>query len=168
MIAAFDVHYSTNSCTAAAVVFSTYNDAESVAEYTQFMPVAADYIPSMLSKRELPCILYLLKLIDQTPDVMIVDAYVMLGGKPGLGQHLFEHFNGQIPVIGVAKSIFEGALAAKVFRGTSNQPLYVTATGIDLEEASQKIRLMHGAHRIPTLLKRVDSLSRARAKSILA
>lgn len=114
MIAAFDVHYLEDGrASAAAVLFSDYSDSEPEAVYTKFLTAgAADYIPGELYRRELPCILTLLKQINKTLDEMIVDGYVMLGNKPGLGQHLFESFDGKIPVIGVAKSKFEGSSGA--------------------------------------------------------
>jgi deoxyribonuclease V len=64
------------------------------------------------------------------------------------------------PVVGVAKSRFDGARAVEVYRGGSIRPLYVSAAGLDPEEAAEKIRSMHGRHRVPTLLKRVDRLAR--------
>ncbi|MGD9082790.1 MAG: endonuclease V [Desulfobacterales bacterium] len=165
MIAAFDVHYLENGyASAAAVLFSDYRDAEPVAVYTQFLPVIADYIPGKFYRRELPCILTLLKQSNRAPDEMLVDGYVMLGNRPGLGQHLFNFFDGKIPIVGVAKSKFEGAGGAEVFRGRSINPLYVTSAGVNLHKASERIRTMHGAHRIPTLLKRVDVLAREQAR----
>ena len=164
MIAAFDVHYLQNGyASAAAVLFSDYGDAEPAAEYSQLLPVTADYIPGEFYRRELPCILTLLGQFNKVPDEMVVDGYVMLGNTPGLGQHLFNSFDGKIPVVGVAKSKFEGAGGIEVFRGGSIHPLYVTAAGVDLQKASERIRTMHGDHRIPTLLKRVDALAREQA-----
>jgi deoxyribonuclease V len=161
MIAAFDVHYLEDGrASAAAVLFSDYGDAEPAAVFTQFLPGAADYIPGEFYRRELPCILTLLKQINKALDEMVVDGYVMLGNRPGLGQHLFESFDGKIPVIGVAKSRFEGSSRAEVFRGGSIRPLYITTAGLDQKEASERIRMMHGEHRVPTLLKRVDLLAR--------
>ena len=90
MIAAFDVHYLENRCAAAAILFSDYSDAEPAATYTQLLPRAADYIPGEFFRRELPCILTLLTHITQALDEMIVDGYVMLGNKPGLGMYLFK------------------------------------------------------------------------------
>jgi deoxyribonuclease V len=97
---------------------------------------------------------------------MVVDGYVMLGNKPGLGQHLFKSFDGKIPVVGVAKSKFKGSCGTEIFRGGSVHPLYVTSAGVNLQKASERIRTMHGAHRIPTLLKRVDLLAREKAQQI--
>ena len=66
-----------------------------------------------------------------------------------------------IVVVGVAKTGFEGAgPVAEVLRGTSVKPLYVSAVGIPLDDAVSGVRAMHGAHRIPTLVKRADSLAR--------
>ena len=161
MIAAFDVHYLGNSSASAAVVlFSDYQDSEPAKSYTTTLTKTEEYIPGEFYRRELPCILSLLNQIKEDPDEIVIDGYVMLGDKPGLGWHIFESLNKGIPVIGVAKSEFIGAKAAEVFRGKSTNPLYVTAAGVSLKEASEKIRLMHGPHRIPTLLKCVDLLAR--------
>ena len=167
MIGAFDVHYWKDGCAAAAVLFSDYGDAEPTATYTQFLPRAADYVPGEFYRRELPCILTLLKRINEALEEMVIDGYVMLGNRPGLGQHLFDCFDGKIPVVGVAKSAFRGSSGTKVFRGGSMHPLYVTSAGVDLQKASERIRTMHGAHRIPTLLKWVDLLARKRAQQIV-
>jgi deoxyribonuclease V len=87
---------------------------------------------------------------------------VWLGaGRPGLGAHLYQALGRRTAVVGVAKRRFHGAGdAVPILRGTSQVPLFVTAVGIDLAEAAEGVRRMHGAHRIPTLLKRVDRLSR--------
>jgi deoxyribonuclease V len=168
MIAAFDVYYLENGyASAAAVLFSDYRDAEPSAVYTQLLPGTADYVPGEFYRRELPCILTLLAQFNEFPDEMVVDGYVMLGDRPGLGQHLFNWFDGKIPVVGVAKSKFEGAGGIEVFRGGSMHPLYVTSAGVNLQKASERIRTMHGAHRIPTLLKRVDVLAREQARQFI-
>ncbi len=164
-IAAFDVHYLDNGhASAAAVLFHDYRDAAPAATYTKFLSPVADYIPGEFYRRELPCILALVEQFNEAPDEMIVDGYVMLGNRPGLGQHLFASFDHKIPVIGVAKSKFEGYSGAMVFRGRSKKPLYVTAAGADLPMASERIRMMHGVHRIPTLLKQVDFMARENAR----
>jgi deoxyribonuclease V len=61
----------------------------------------------------------------------------------------------------VAKTRFEGAPAIEVCRGRSTSPLFVTAVGVAPEEVAERVRSMHGAHRVPTLLKRVDRLARS-------
>jgi deoxyribonuclease V len=160
-IAAFDAHYLEDGrASAAAVLFSQYSDGEPEETYTHILPTAAPYVPGRFYRRELPCILVLLGQIKKMPDELVIDGHVMLGDRPGLGRYLFEALDSKIPVIGVAKSGFAEYSGARVFRGESRRPLYVTCAGLDLEEASEKIRLMHGDHRIPTLLKLVDSLAR--------
>jgi deoxyribonuclease V len=47
-----------------------------------------------------------------------------------------------------------------IVRGISRQPLFVTTIGTDVAAAAAAVLGMHGAHRIPTLLKRVDRLAR--------
>jgi deoxyribonuclease V len=161
MLVAFDVHYHDDRrASSAAVLFRAYTDAGAESEYVVTTQVASRYVPGQFYKRELPCILALLHRLHETPDAMIVDGYVMLGDRPGLGYHLFEVFHGSIPVIGVAKSPYRHAGAIEVVRGRSRQPLYVTAGGIDSREAAERIRGMHGPYRIPTLLKRADFLAR--------
>ena len=161
MIGAFDVHYLKDGrASAAAVLFSDYAAPEPAAVYTQIVSKVAGYLPGAFYRRELPCIFTLIKKIPEALDEMLVDGYVMLGETPGLGQHLYESFAGKIPVIGVAKSRFEGASAAEVYRGRSKNPLYVTSAGMELQEASERIRSMHGPYRVPTLLKQVDLSAR--------
>jgi len=167
MIAAFDVQYIEHSCAAAAVIFSSYRDPRPSFIFTKLLPVAADYIPGEFFRRELPCILGLYKTIRQDIDEIIVDGYVTLGDKPGLGRHLFESLDCKIPVIGVAKSKFKNSSGQEVYRGKSKRPLYITSAGINLKEAADRILSMHGAYRIPTLLKQVDILARNEARQAL-
>jgi deoxyribonuclease V len=164
MIAAFDVHYmGEGRACAAAIVFAGYESSQPVAEYTERMPVPASYVPGRLYKRELPCILALAGRIREPLLEIVVDGYATLGNRPGLGQHLFRSLGERTPVIGVAKSPFRGAPAARVLRGRSSRPLFVTSAGMDLREARARIESMHGAHRLPALLKRADFLARSGA-----
>jgi deoxyribonuclease V len=165
IIAAFDVHYLEDGrASGATVLFSGYGDEEPSAVFTRFLPGAADYLPGEFYRRELPSILSLLAQIPRAPAEMIIDGYVMLGERPGLGRHLFDLFGGRIPVIGVAKSKFPGSWGAEVLRGRSIRPLYVTSAGMNRKEASEKIRMMHGPYRIPTLLKRADFAARENSR----
>lgn len=140
-------------------MFSAYGDPEPTGEYTELLPKTAPYVPGEFYRRELPAILALLKKFDRTPDEIIVDGYVQLG--EGLGYHLFESLGGRIPVIGVAKSEYKGSVGIEVFRRMSTRPLYLTAAGMSPAEAAEKIGRMHGKHRIPTLLRRVDRSAHA-------
>jgi deoxyribonuclease V len=160
-ICAFDVHYREDGkASAAAVCFHDFADAVYAKAYQHLMPVPGRYISGEFYLRELPCILELINKMDNPPEVALVDGYVTLGARPGLGRHLYEAGQGQYAVIGVAKSPHLRAQGAEVYRGGSRKPLYVTSAGIDLEIACRSIRRMHGAHRIPTLLQQVDRLAR--------
>jgi deoxyribonuclease V len=162
VIVAVDVDYREAQVVAAAVGFESWTANESVIEVivtTDAPP--APYEPGKFYLRELPHIRAALALIAQPVTAIIVDGYVWLGKSPGLGAHLYDALGQTTPVIGVAKTQFASATAIEVVRGASARPLYVTAAGIDAKMASDHVLAMHGEHRIPTLLRRVDQLARA-------
>jgi len=164
MIAAFDVSYSDKKACAAAVTFDRFDASEPTAEYSASFPVQSDYIPGEFYRRELPPIVALIEKYDIRPDIVVIDGYVFLDGieKPGLGARLYEYLHAKVPVIGVAKNRFKDLPEGfAVYRKGSIKPLYVTSVGIDLERAKQAVISMHGNHRIPAMLKRVDLLSRS-------
>ncbi len=164
MIACVDVDYRNVGAVAACVCFEKFGDGTSVLETAIEISDVEPYEPGQFYRRELPCILAVLKSLPDSPQVVIIDGYVWLGKqKPGLGAHLHQALDKQATVIGVAKTQFSGAEPVElVMRGQSRTPLYVTAAGMDLATAASHIQAMHGPHRIPTLLKRVDQLSRGR------
>lgn len=162
MIAAVDVLYDEDAplARAAMVLFDQFTDAaahdERVREFDEFAP----YVPGRFFERELPC---LLPMLTEVPDlrVVVVDGYVDLGPRgAGLGRHLHDALgHPELEVIGVAKTAFHEADPVEVLRGTSKRPLFVTSTH-DASAAAEHVRTMHGPHRMPTLLKRVDQLTR--------
>ncbi|MGR8979205.1 MAG: endonuclease V [Gammaproteobacteria bacterium] len=164
MIAAFDVHYPEDGgALAAAVVFENFSDRSPCSIYRKRIASVEDYIPGSFYRRELPCILSLLAEIRETIHTVIIDGYVRIGSRPGLGEHLRNSVDFNLQVIGVAKSRFEGSRAEEVLRGNSRRPLYVTSLGFDAKQAADLVLSMHGKNRIPTLLKAVDKMSRAGA-----
>jgi deoxyribonuclease V len=146
------------------VLFRDWKDATPAAEVVHMHHGLAPYEPGSFYKRELPALLPLIERAITLHGVscVIVDGYVDLGEKPGLGCHLFEALGGSMPVIGVAKTRFLSADAIEVHRGGSKNPLFVTARGIDVALAAEGVRSMAGEHRFPRLLKRVDLLARER------
>jgi deoxyribonuclease V len=162
MIAALDVHYDETapSALAAAVVFQDWDDEKPVRAYTVRCNDIASYIPGQFFQRELPCLLAVLREIQEPINVIVIDGYVSLGDKPGLGIHLWEALKRQTAVVGVAKTRFHSASAVEVYRGLSKTPLFVTAVGMEVAEAVAKIMRMAGSHRNPKLLKAVDKLAR--------
>ena len=163
LLAALDVSYrGDGSAVSAAVLFAEWTDATPTAELTALVPSVAEYAPGRFFLRELPCLLAVIDRLDARPRAIVVDGYVFLGPeRPGLGAHLYDALAGSVPVVGVAKRPFRGAFAVPVQRGRSARPLYVTSAGLSAEEAAAHVRAMHGEHRIPTLLRRVDALCRA-------
>jgi deoxyribonuclease V len=162
MILAFDTHYLNDTATTACVCFEKWTDATANREFVEITNKVAPYEPGRFYKRELPCIVSLLKKHNLDPDLIIVDGYVWLDeAEIGLGGHLYRELGEKIPVVGVAKTTFrDHAKVQKVLRGQSQAPLYVSAIGIDLDKAAQRVETMDGNFRVPTLLKRVDQLCR--------
>lgn len=160
-----DVDYRAERVVAACVGFHEWTtDAPELERTLEVEGAPAPYESGQFYRREMPYLLELLGALDITLSLLIIDGFVWLeGGRPGLGAHLSDALGGACPVIGVAKRPYAGAANAQpVLRGASSVPLFVSAIGIDLAEAVQRVTDMHGEHRVPTLLKRVDSLSRGR------
>jgi deoxyribonuclease V len=163
VIAITDVHYRGDAATAACVVAERWSDEAAVEERVVEVAHVEAYRPGAFYERELPCLLAVLGAVRSPIDAVVVDGYVHLDDAcaPGLGAHLHAALGGKLPVIGVAKTAFRGAtFAARVLRGESRAPLFVTAQGMAREEAARLVGAMHGAHRLPTLIGRVDRLAR--------
>jgi deoxyribonuclease V len=168
-ILAVDVDYRANGAFAAGVLFDDWSASTALREVTLPVPSVAEYEPGQFYRRELPCVLALLDALDQStatssPAIVVVDGYVRLGAdrRPGLGQHLFDALAGRVAVVGVAKSRFRDTPPdTEVLRGRSLRPLFVTAAGMSVDDAKTAVLSMAGRHRVPTMLRRVDQLSRA-------
>jgi deoxyribonuclease V len=163
VIAALDVSYGARGAAVACVLFERWTDPVEADARVVLVGDVAAYEPGAFYRRELPCLLAALGALAAPPEIVVVDGYVWLSaeGRPGLGARLHEALGGGTRVVGVAKTSFMGsAFAEPVVRGESARPLYVTAVGVDAASAAGWIRQMHGEHRVPTLLKRVDRLCR--------
>lgn len=141
-------------------MFQNWEDEEPLREYVVPCKEIAPYIPGQFFQRELPCLLATLKVIREPIHIVVIDGYVSLGDKPGLGIHLWEALNRQKVVVGVAKTRFHSVPALEVCRGMAKKPLFVTSAGMECPEAAAKVETMAGPHRNPILLKRVDQLAR--------
>lgn len=122
------------------------------------------YEPGAFYKRELPCLLNALHAITEPVQLLIIDANVWLSDeKMGLGGILYESLQKSIPVIGVSKTKYTGETEKifPVYRGDSQNPLYVSAIGTDPGLAVQLIKDMAGPYRIPTLIKLADTICRS-------
>lgn len=166
MILAVDVQYTNNEAYVAGLMFESWQSEEKSQYYLTKVVGVEEYQPGFFYKRELPCILKLLKEYHLQPSIIIIDGYVYLDGvsSPGLGKYLYDSLNAEIEVIGVAKKPFKD-ISDKfaVYRGKSSKPLYVTTTG-NLLEVKDAVTNMAGKNRFPMLLKEVDRLCRSAAK----
>lgn len=160
MIACLDVDYRDDAAFAAGIVIADWPDANLLDEKVVRVTDVQPYQAGKFFRRELPCLLSILKALPPI-GIAVIDGYVWLDGKPGLGAYLHRALEGRVTVIGVAKTRFgRSSAACELMRGTSTRPLFITASGISAEQAAACIRSMHGHHRIPALLQRVDRLCR--------
>ncbi len=165
MLLALDVHYKENYAKSVGVIFNTTDDTP-VQSLVEIINEVEDYVPGQFFKRELPCLLKVIETVDlSTIEAIIVDGHVYVDNdyKLGLGGYLYEALNKQIPVIGVAKRSFHNTeeVSKEVFKGQSKNPLYVSAIGMDLQKAVTIVSQLHGDHRIPTLLKLLDNITKS-------
>ena len=162
MIYALDVSYYNNTAKVASIGFKNWDDSKASYENISYLKDIAPYKAGAFYKRELPPLLFALNSLDDI-ETIIIDGYVWLEEPKrfGLGMYLYEELERKYPIIGVAKNRFKNTpKKCELFRGESKKPLFITSVGLDLEEAKRVIFNMHGKYRIPTLLKRVDSLTR--------
>jgi deoxyribonuclease V len=169
VIVCLDVDYRDAETVTACVGMSDWSAPAAAFERTRrVLEAPQPYEPGRFYLREMP---HLLAMLEEVVGVhgpitrVVVDGYVWLAtGRPGLGAHLHAAMAagaGAVPVVGVAKTAFrDNDRAIAVLRGQSGRPLYVTAIGCDEAEAARDVASMHGAHRLPTLLARVDRLAR--------
>ncbi|MGG7467638.1 endonuclease V [Chryseobacterium arthrosphaerae] len=165
MIYAFDTYYYEDFANTVCIAFEDWKSEKEVETFIEQTKINSEYESGAFYKRELPCILSLLQKITlKSGDIIIVDGYVTLDneGKSGLGGHLYKALDEKYPVVGIAKNEFTtpDTKRRSVFRGESRTPLFLTAKGIDVDEIKTRVEQMHGAYRMPTLLKRLDQLSR--------
>ena len=157
---AVDVHYLPDGGARAALVMAEdARFARITGEYVVTVDQVSPYRPGHFYERELPAVHAVL--VGHVPGLLVVDGYVDLDphGRPGLGAHAHARFD--VPVIGVAKTAFATAThAVAIRRGSATRSLYVTAVGLDLDQAAELVTAMAGPFRLPDALRRVDALAR--------
>lgn len=124
---------------AAAVLFHDWPAAAPAHDLVQRVENVEPYEPGAFYKRGLPCLLAVLTEAAKLGPLVtvVIDGYVTLdaAGRGGLGRYVFGALGERIPVIGVAKTAFEGAThALPLLRGESRAPLLVTAAGLDAQD----------------------------------
>lgn len=162
---ALDAAYADDHASVAGAFFTDWEAGDALKTMHKRIQVGLHaYEPGQFYKRELPVLMALLCESPLPVSTIIVDGYVWLNAnrdRPGLGARLHDALGSRVPVIGVAKTRFEGDTWSKeILRGESQAPLFVTSVGMPLTDAAAAIGRMHGAHRMPTLLRHADSLAR--------
>ncbi len=162
-----DVHYEDNAQSSTGVVagirFSGIEKNTILSEHTTIVNDIQPYESGQFYKREMPCILALLKQIKQPYDVIVIDGYVYLDGKQqkGLGGYLYDTLEIKKPIVGIAKNKFHAITDEyAVKRGKSKHPLYVTCVDADIKTAIKLVHDLEGEYRLPRIIKDVDKLSR--------
>lgn len=167
-IAFVDVDYKGSAARAACVLTDSWEAKFPLSTYVLDIEAVEPYESGHFYRRELPCILSVLQRLPSLPETVVVDGYVWLSSidRPGLGARLYDALGRSTPVIGIAKTAFKGAessdVVARVLRGASRKPLFITAAGIEVEVAAECVRRMSGKHRIPEIVRIADRLSRSR------
>ena len=165
MILALDVHYRHGGAKAVGLAFRNWSDDAAEQVYMAWIGEVAPYEPGAFYRRELPCLLTVLEQVELSLfSALIVDGFAFLGReKKGLGALLYEATGHRVPVIGVAKSQYHeaSAFALPLHRGESRVPLWITAAGMEVEEALRHVSSMAGAYRLPLLLRQLDQLTRS-------
>ncbi len=163
MLAALDVSYRDEGAVAACVLFRGWSDPAEVSVHVARIPEVASYEPGAFYRRELPCLLAVLGEVQGACEAIVIDGYVWLSDdqRPGLGAHLFRSAGAP----DTDRRRRQDRLRGLELRGAggprgSSRPLFVTAAGVEPAVAAGWIGEMHGAYRLPTLLKRVDRLCR--------
>jgi len=164
MILALDVHYKENYAKVVGVVYDEKN--EHIKKwYIKEINSYVDYIPGKFYKKELPCLTAMLEEVPKgTFELIIIDGYVYVNNELslGLGGYLYHYLDKKIPIIGVAKNYFQNnqETVAKIYRGSSMNPLYISSIGINLLKAAEMVKGMNGPFRIPDTLKQLDMMTK--------
>jgi len=164
MILAIDIHYKETYAKAVCVAFN-WADETPQKVYTDTIAEVAPYVSGEFYKRELPCVLKILEQTNlDTVEAIIVDGHVFVDNdkKYGLGGYLWEALDKKVPIIGVAKKSFihTEEVSKPILRGTSKNPLYVSCIGIEKGVVLEKMKLLHGEHLMPTILKLLDMVTK--------
>ncbi|AZA54793.1 endonuclease V [Chryseobacterium sp. G0201] len=165
MIYAFDTYYYDDYANTICIAFEDWTSEKETEIFSEKTEITSDYESGAFYKRELPCILSLLNKIElKEGDIIIVDGYVTLDddGKIGLGGYLYDALEQKYPIIGIAKNGFTTPDSQRraIYRGESKTPLFLTVKGSDVDKMKLNIEKMYGSYRIPTLLKKLDQLTR--------
>jgi deoxyinosine 3'endonuclease (endonuclease V) len=157
-----DVHYEADRAITALVRFDRFTDEEPIDILVTTTQINSGYVPGEFYKRELPCLVHAVQASNYFFDTLVIDGYVCLAApRKGLGHHLFDALDQKTAIIGIAKNPMKLAIHhTPVLRGSSGKPLFISALGMELNEASERVKSMHGPFRLPTLVKLADQAAK--------
>lgn len=96
-----------NGMARAAVVLLSFPELEILERHVYEEPIRMEYIPGLLSFREIPCIIGAFAQLKQQPDLLMVDGQgIAHPRRLGIAAHLGLWLD--LPTIGCAKSILKG------------------------------------------------------------
>jgi deoxyribonuclease V len=175
-LAAVDVSYTKEDSISAAVLLD-YASLSPVESETARVKTVFPYIPTLLSFRELPPALTVIRKLRIRPDVILVDGHgIMHPYRLGFASHLGLVLN--IPTIGVAKSpligeagqfnkekwapmIAEGEIVGALLKtGRKTKPVYVSIGHmVSLKSAIKIVKRCTPNYRIPKPIRLAHNLS---------
>jgi deoxyribonuclease V len=165
MIIALDVHYKDDGSAKSVGTLFDWSDVLPKEILIEYINETDEYIPGEFYKRELPCLLKIIEKVNINDlEAIVIDGYVYIDNDKrfGLGGHLWQALNKQIPIIGVAKNFYHGntETVKQIYRGKSKKPLYISSIGLELDMVSDFIIQMPGEFRMPDLLKQLDTITK--------
>jgi len=164
LVVAVQFDSGTGGAVAAAAGFDEWGDMEPLRTWTSAIAPLPRPARGEPDRRDVACVLQLLKDHALQPALIVIDGHVHLDAQetPGPGRHLFEALGGTVPVIGVSRAASSTLPAQfEVHREEDARPVFVTCAGIDLGAAKARVRNLHGRKRVPTLVKLAARLAKA-------
>ncbi|WP_368668698.1 hypothetical protein [Myroides sp. NP-2] len=116
MILAVDVYYYEAGAKVVGVLFESFDSKAPIDIIEKLLPPQKEYEPGAFYKRELPCILELVNMLNREYiELIIVDGYVYLDDhkKKGLGSYVFEAL-GASKGISLSCTCFKSSMASLI------------------------------------------------------
>ncbi len=169
----------------AAVVLLTFPGLEIIEKHVYEEPLRMEYIPGLLSFRELPCVIGAFEQLKQQPDIVMVDGQgIAHPRRLGIASHLGLWID--LPTIGCAKSILVGrhgevgeevgdwvplidrkeTIGALLRTRKKVKPMIISlGHKISLESSIKYVLACGGGYRLPETTRQADKLSKDNAWS---
>jgi deoxyribonuclease V len=172
-----------NGMARAAVVLLSYPELEILEKHVYEEPLRMEYVPGLLSFRELPALLGAFKQLKQQPDLVMADGQgIAHPRRLGIASHLGLWID--TPTIGCAKSILIGThepvgeqvgawspllyhkevIGAALRTRAKVKPMYISAGHkISLESCIKFVLACGRGYRLPETTRQADKLSKDNA-----